>query len=131
MKYGDRNTRYFHGRVIGRKRRNRILALKGADTAWIEGPGILKAMRADFFSKLYEEDSFYKEFAVSGAFPQLSQSELQSLQKMVSGEEIKVAIYSMCGWKAPGPDGLPAVFYQNNWEHVGGSLISWVKKAFF
>ena len=49
---------------------------------------------------------------------------------MVFEEIIKMAIFSMGGWKALGPDDLPSMFYQSNWDHVGGTLTCWVMNVF-
>ncbi|GAA0175560.1 hypothetical protein LIER_28708 [Lithospermum erythrorhizon] len=37
-------------------------------------------------------------------------------------EEIKHCLFSMNGAKAPGPDGMPAKFFQHYWTTVGGAI---------
>jgi hypothetical protein len=37
-------------------------------------------------------------------------------------EEVKNALESIGDLKAPGPDGLPSVFYKNFWDVVGEQL---------
>ena len=49
---------------------------------------------------------------------------------MVSIEEIKEALWSMKPYKAPGPDGLHAGFFQRFWLTVGDSVRKEVEKAF-
>lgn len=45
------------------------------------------------------------------------------LIKPVSVEEIKGALQSIKGDKAPGPDGYSSSFFQQNWEIVGQDLV--------
>ena len=49
---------------------------------------------------------------------------------MVTLEEIKDALWSMKPYKAPGPDGLHAGFFQRFWLVVGGSVVEEVRKVF-
>ena len=49
---------------------------------------------------------------------------------MVSIEEIKEALWSMKPYKAPGPDGLHAGFFQRFWLTVRDSVRKEVEKAF-
>ena len=38
-------------------------------------------------------------------------------------EEVKVALFQMGSTKAPGPDGMNALFYQNFWHVVGDNVV--------
>lgn len=48
----------------------------------------------------------------------------------VTSEEIKDAIFSMGALKAPGLDGLHAMFYQSQWDIIGESVCSFIKECF-
>lgn len=45
-------------------------------------------------------------------------------------EEIKLALWSIKAFKAPGPDGHHAGFFQRFWMIVGGSVVEEIKKCF-
>lgn len=34
--YGDKNTRYFHVKANGKRRRNRVVMLKNEDGVWVD-----------------------------------------------------------------------------------------------
>ncbi|KAA3486983.1 Retrovirus-related Pol polyprotein LINE-1 [Gossypium australe] len=65
-----------------------------------------------------------------GAFLSLEQEVIQFLSMPVSDEEIEKALFDMAPLKAPGSDGLHAIFYQSQWELVGPSIFEWVKRVF-
>jgi hypothetical protein len=44
------------------------------------------------------------------------------LLKEFSEEEVKSALDSIGDFKAPGPDGMPSIFYKNLWDVVGRKL---------
>ncbi|KAE8791846.1 Heparanase-like protein 2 [Hordeum vulgare] len=82
--------------------------------------------REDISSHIY---SFYKELFLAeprgGSSPcedfwpladQVSDAENAELTLPFSSEEVGQAIASMKAWSAPGPDGLPVVFFQRFWE---------------
>ena len=60
----------------------------------------------------------------------LSDSEKESINGGASEVEIKAALWSLKPFKAPGPDGLHAGFFQKFWHTVGNSVIEEVQKIF-
>lgn len=55
--------------------------------------------------------------------------ELACLSSVVSMDELKSAIFSMKGLKAPGPDGIQPIFYQRHWETFSPTLLHFVQRA--
>lgn len=47
-----------------------------------------------------------------------------ALTRNVTCEEVKKALWSINGDKAPGPDGYNSLFYQKNWDIVGPDLVA-------
>ena len=52
------------------------------------------------------------------------------MDKEVSSEEIKEALWTLKPFKAPGLDGLPTGFFQNSQAIVGDSMVNEVKNIF-
>lgn len=69
------------------------------------------------FLKLFctEKSSAHRRFWDVPSWPTvLSKKALESLSLPISLEEIRNALWSIKPFKAPGPDGLHAGFYQNS-----------------
>ncbi|PNY06740.1 endonuclease/exonuclease/phosphatase family protein [Trifolium pratense] len=49
---------------------------------------------------------------------------LEKLAGAINDDEIKKALFDISPWKAPGPDGYPAGFYQHAWDIVGSGVIT-------
>ncbi|XP_061345946.1 uncharacterized protein LOC133291662 [Gastrolobium bilobum] len=74
-------------------------------------------LAVDYFEKIYTaEETSLDDFPVRGAFPHLEEVNLAGLGEAPSNEEIKSIVFNMGKFKAPGPDGLQAVFYQSQWN---------------
>ncbi|KAH1121735.1 hypothetical protein J1N35_004895 [Gossypium stocksii] len=89
---------------------------------WIMDEDVLKQEAVTFYKNLYKEQSRGMDGLGSGAFPILSQEDILFLSRPVSNDEIKKALFDMAPLKAPGSDGLHAIFYQSQWEVVGPSI---------
>ncbi|XP_061349456.1 uncharacterized protein LOC133294726 [Gastrolobium bilobum] len=74
LKYGDRNTRFFHSSTVARRRHNRILTLKDENGTWIADPDSLVNMAVSYYKELFTaetpDDGF---FPIQGMFPSLSE----------------------------------------------------------
>ncbi|XP_072058053.1 uncharacterized protein [Arachis hypogaea] len=91
---------------------------------------MLKKWEVEYFKALYAVDSNNKVYPISGCFPKLRSSEYVDMNREVTQEKIKAAIFDMKSWKAPKNVGLPAKFFQQSWNIVAESFTSWVKATF-
>ncbi|KAK5825017.1 hypothetical protein PVK06_019819 [Gossypium arboreum] len=60
----------------------------------------------------------------------LEQSDINFLGKEVTNEEIKMTLFDMAPLKALESDGYHAIFFQNQWDSIGGTIYEWVKRVF-
>lgn len=129
IKSGDRNTNYYHATTKVRKATSRILALKN-EKGDLEGNDVqIKNMIQNHFMKLYTHDqSSTQVCSISNGFPTNTNQVDASFYRTISQEEVKDAVFSMTPFKAPGPDGFHAGFYQNAWDVVGEDVTSMVER---
>ncbi|KAL8142958.1 hypothetical protein V2J09_015990 [Rumex salicifolius] len=128
---GRSKHHFFHTSTIIRRRRNRIDSLRGEDGRWEKDEEKLEEMATDYFQRLYslDESNVVISLPRSG-FQLLSESETTMLNAPFDVEEIRAAVMSMGGYKAPGPDGYQPIFYQNCWDIVGASVVEFVLNFF-
>jgi hypothetical protein len=63
--------------------------------------------------------------------PVISTEENESLCSIPTPQEIKKVVFEMYDLKAPGPDGLPALFYKKYWDVVGADVVKAVTNFFY
>ncbi|XP_057248057.1 uncharacterized protein LOC130590114 [Beta vulgaris subsp. vulgaris] len=68
-----------------------------------------------------QETEAAKEYKVA---QEVNTQQAAMLQRPVSGEEVKEALWSIHGDKAPGPDGFGSHFYKTCWHIVGPDVIA-------
>ncbi|XP_012487971.1 uncharacterized protein LOC105801183 [Gossypium raimondii] len=81
----------------------------------------------NFYSNLYGEHLGPMRDFPSVAFSCLKDEDFNILNRQVSDEEIKAALFYMAPLKAPGKDGFHALFYQSQWDHVGTLVLVFSK----
>lgn len=85
----------------------------------------------NYFKDLFTEDNFDRpKLNTRYNYPQIEDEILLCFRRDIEDDEIKEAIRSMGVLKSPGPDGIGAIFYQSQWEHIGDSVTSTVKYFF-
>ena len=130
---GDRNTSFYHISALTRRKHNLITSVKNGAGDWImEEREVMNFFREGFY-KLYtttQELASWNFSYNSHWQAKISKEESASISHMVTEEEISIALWSLKAFKAPGPDGLHAGFFQRFWITVGYSVREEVKKAF-
>jgi hypothetical protein len=84
----------------------------------------------DYFSGLFSSEVEEPDEAVFVDVQRLVTEDMnRGLLAPFSTEEVKKALFSIGDLKAPGPDGLHAVFYKRFWDMLGDDLIKEVLHA--
>lgn len=129
---GDKNTKFFHTYAKMKKKHTTVNMLKDGDGNWFFDDDKLQDMAINYFSKLYDA----KPTDIMGTlpsihkFPILEDDVLRDIQAPPLNSKIREAMFSMGGLKAPGPDGLHALFFQSQLEIIGDSVCDFVRKVF-
>jgi len=115
-----------------RARKNNIRKLRQDDGTWCTDQNTMKCMAINYFEQLFRKDEHINpQDIVDLLEPAVSAQANESLCNDYSDEEIGTALFQIGPLKAPGPDGLPARFFQRNWGLVKEDVIQAVKEFFF
>nr|GFC01152.1 RNA-directed DNA polymerase, eukaryota [Tanacetum cinerariifolium] len=118
---GDENSKFFHG--IINKRRSQ-LAIRGvfADGIWRSDPVRIKNAFFDHFETRFKK-SADQIFKLNFQFhKKLLKDQANDLERGVSRDEIKRAVWNCRGNKSPGPDGFNFKFLKKYWDVVGSDF---------
>jgi hypothetical protein len=113
MKEGDRNTKFFHSVASGRKRKNRIKALRREDGVVVEEDGEMKEVATNYFINLFSSTACTRTAELLDHIdPCVMPAMNESLMAVYTEDEVRSALESIGDLKAPGLDGMPALFYK-------------------
>ncbi|CAL8164027.1 unnamed protein product [Prunus armeniaca] len=131
LREGDRNTKFFHLTAIIRRRRNKIERLKNNEGVWVEEAQYIKGLAMAYFEQLFSQEIVeHRDLTLPMLFPVIDLADLVLLEKNVDMAEIKRSLFGIGGLKAPGIDGLPACFYQAQWNNCSDDIFALVTQAF-
>ncbi|GJU75866.1 RNA-directed DNA polymerase, eukaryota, partial [Tanacetum coccineum] len=118
---GDENSKFFHG--IINKRRSQ-LAIRGifVDGLWQTEPEMIKDAFFNHFAARFKEPVKHR-FKLNFQFhKKLLQSQVEDLERGVSRDEIRRAVWNCGDNKSPGPDGYTFEFFKKYWDLIGSDL---------
>lgn len=123
MKDGDKNSKFFHGKAIQRRKTNEIKKLKDEQGVWRCGGAKVEEVLLSFFKELFATSNPTGIDQVCAVIQKkLSADHKEWWDQRFTNEEIRQVIDQMHPLKAPGPDGLPALFFQKFWHIVGRDI---------
>ena len=125
---GDTNSKFFHLKANGRKRKKSIVAMMDGeelttDPARIQA--IIYSYYKGLFGKPHERTVKLTEDAWS-SLGRITEEDNSYITRPFTEEEIKQAVFGMRDDMAPGPDGFSITFYKHFWELIKGGLMRMV-----
>ena len=120
LQSGDKNTKFFHGTATQRKRKNFIKGLKDDEGVWHEEENQVSGLLIEYYSQLFSTSHPHDFDRILDGVDTIVTEEMRvELARPYTSEEVDAAIKEMAPLKAPGPDGMPPLFYQTYWSDVG------------
>ena len=127
LRAGDQNTRFFHGRASQRRRRNRIVGLRDEDGNWRDSSDEVVAILTRYYEGIFQTSLPDQIDNVVRFVPNvITQSMNANLNRDFSASEVDQVLKQMAPLTAPGPDGLPPLFFQKYWHVVGPDVTNGV-----
>ncbi|XP_052114210.1 uncharacterized protein LOC127745486 [Arachis duranensis] len=131
VRFGDRNTKFFHLQTLVRRRFNKINELFISDGSWSTDSEILQQEATSLFKNLFcSTEEVEVDCLGDVTLPCLSAEACETLTAPVTLAEVKAAVFSTNSFKALGSDGFQTYFFKEYWEIVGVDIWQLVKSTF-
>ena len=127
LKEGDRNTKFFHAHASERCKQNTIFGLWDDHGQWCEDKDSIAQAAVGYFENIYSIAFPTRVEDVVEAIPiKVIEDMNESLARAFTREEVTMALKQIPPTKAPGPNGMSAIFFQKYWGIVGKSVTNMV-----
>lgn len=126
LRWGDKNTKWFHSRASFRKRKNEIKGIEDRRGTWVEEEEEISEVATNYFMKLSSSSQPNEEeilILTEAVDKKLTSEKSRWLDSNFPEEDIEGALKSMNPTKAPGPDGAHAKLYQKCWDIIGEDTV--------
>ena len=117
---GDRITSFFHAKASSRFQKNLIEGILDSNDVWQEEEAKIEKVFMEYYSELFSSanPTNFDEI-LEAVQPKVSRHMNEQLIKEFQPSEVFQASKQIYPLKAPGPDGMPPLFYQHFWPTVG------------
>nr|XP_023927486.1 uncharacterized protein LOC112038880 [Quercus suber] len=120
---GDQNTRFFHNKASQRFRRNRIVGLLDETNSWCTDSAQVADIIVGFYTKLFTSERSSIDLGILEVVQPVVTEEMNTnLTRDFTKQEVDLALKEMAPLKAPGPDGMPPLFFQSFWPLIGDEV---------
>jgi len=131
FKDGDRNTKFFHNYVKGRRRKLFISEITTAQGDTVTGNENIGMEAVSFFEDQFKETNTSVDDSMLDLIPKIiTQEQNEEMGRMPNMEEVREAVFALNGDSTSGPDGFSGEFFQSCWQIVGEDTTRMVR-AFF
>ncbi|KAI5322896.1 hypothetical protein L3X38_031968 [Prunus dulcis] len=113
-----------------RRRRNKLEGLENEVGQWIDSKEDMKEIVIRYFENIFSAKPCRANLNIQYGFPHIQQRVLENLNSRVSVLEIQNSLFAIGSVNAPGPDGIPANFFQHAWDICGRDLVCLVQYCF-
>nr|GEZ05447.1 putative RNA-directed DNA polymerase, eukaryota, reverse transcriptase zinc-binding domain protein [Tanacetum cinerariifolium] len=126
---GDENSKYFHD-ILNKKRSQ--LAIRGilAQGDWIADPHLVKNEFLTHFSNRFSMPGSFRIYLVERFTNRLSSDQKEDLERNVTLNEIKSAVWDCGTNKYPGLDGFTFDFFRRYWKFFEQDIMAAVTEFF-
>jgi hypothetical protein len=119
LRYGDRNSKFFHACANQKHDRSRISVINDKDGRQCNTKDEIETAFISYFQGLFTAgDNLGVTTSIDALERKVTDAMNQKLGAVFTVEEISAALNQMSPLKAPGPDGFSACFYQTNWATI-------------
>lgn len=121
---GDLNSKFFHAAAVSNKMKIFIATLKNSNGEWMESRETIGGFLIEEFTKLFHTDHMaYGQFLENFFRLSITEDQNNRLHAIPIDKEILHVVNILHLIKAPGPDVMPALFFQYFWKYVGKDVI--------
>ncbi|GJU40223.1 RNA-directed DNA polymerase, eukaryota [Tanacetum coccineum] len=114
---GDENVKFFHGMLNKKRNQSNIRGIMVNGT-WVDDPVQVKREFFDHFQGRFDKPSVNR-VCIDTPFPvSLSIDQKEDMERRISKEEVKRAMWDCNDDKSPGPDDFSFRFYRHFWPVI-------------
>ena len=127
LKEGDENTALFHQSIKARRVQNQVYSICDMTGNWKDTSDEVSEAFLAYYRMLLgtthdHRTPVIKQIVQQG--PVCQDHHKSILNAPYTADEVKSALFSIPGVKAPGPDGFGSYFYKDAWHIVGDEVIA-------
>ncbi|XP_056697428.1 uncharacterized protein [Spinacia oleracea] len=125
IKDGDENTALFHQSIKARNSQNQVYSIFDMNGDWKDNPADVSQAFLDYYTTLLGTTHSNRKSVLSHVVqtgPLVTEAHKAILTAPYTADEVKEALFSIPGRKAPGPDGFGTYFYKDTWNIVGDEV---------